>query len=140
MKKILLASHGKLAFGLKDTMEIFLGKRDDIVAVGAYLDETDRHIQEIQDFITAADEEGAIIFTDIYGGSVNQKVTELVVASNKNIMIVTSMNLPIVLSIALSNELLTPAMVEELAKDCIPAVVTLHKRDDEAGGLDAFFE
>lgn len=139
MKKILLASHGRLAFGLKDTLEIFLGPSESIVAVGAYIDSTDRHVKEIQTFIDSQDQEDSVIFTDIYGGSVNQLVTELVVTSNKNIPIITSMNLPMVLSVALSEEPITAEYVSKLAKDCIPSLVSLQCESEE-GGLDEFLE
>ncbi len=138
MKRILLASHGKLALGLKDTLELFIGKSDLIVAVGAYVDSTSHYIEEIQKFIDSADDDGAIIFTDIYGGSVNQQVTRMVLAAGKKIPIVTSMNLPIVLSVALSEEEMTSAAIEQLSRDCIPKVVTLQK--EEEGDMDAFFE
>ena len=139
MKKILLASHKRLAFGLKDTLEMFLGQTNSILAICAYMDSSQDHIREIQDFIDSVEQEDAIIFTDIYGGSVNQQVVELVIASKKNIMIVTSMNLPIVLSVALTNVRLTPELICDLSKDCIPRVVETTIEKQEEGGLDDFF-
>ena len=38
MKRILLTSHGRLASGLKDTLEFFLGQSEMIAAVDAYVD------------------------------------------------------------------------------------------------------
>ena len=104
MKHILLASHGRLALGMKDTVEFFLGKSDSIVAVSAYLDSSDAYLQEIKDFVDAATAEDSVIFTDIYGGSVNQQVTTIVLESKKEIPIISSMNLPIIMSVALSDE------------------------------------
>ena len=69
MKHILLASHGRLALGMKDTVEFFLGKSDSIVAVSAYLDSSDAYLQEIKDFVDAATAEDSVIFTDIYGAN-----------------------------------------------------------------------
>lgn len=139
MKKILLASHGKMAAGLKNTLEIFLGPTDSITAVCAYLDSSDNYIYEIESFIQSAHDD-AIIFTDINGGSVNQKVVQLVLASNKDIPVITSMNLPIVLSIALLEEEMTEEKLNELIKDCTPLLTDLHGIKHEGDDLSEFFE
>lgn len=139
MKRILLASHGRLAFGLKDSLEFFLGKSDLIVAVGAYIDSTDNYIQEIQQFIDSAEDDDAVIFTDIYGGSVNQQVTRMVLAANKKIPIITSMNMPIVLSVALSEEKMTSTVINRLCVDCIPKMVVLPINEEKQGDMDEFF-
>lgn len=139
MKRILLASHGRLAFGLKDSLEFFLGKSDLIVAVGAYIDSTDNYIQEIQQFIDSAEDDDAVIFTDIYGGSVNQQVTRMVLAANKKIPIITSMNMPIVLSVALSEEKMTQTVINRLCVDCIPKIVVLPINEEKQGDMDEFF-
>lgn len=139
MKKILLASHGKMAAGLKNTLEIFLGSTDSITAVSAYLDSSDNYIYEIESFIDSVHDD-AIIFTDINGGSVNQKVMQLVLASNKDIPVITSMNLPIVLSIALLEEEITKDKINELIKDCTPLLTDLHVVKHEGDDLSEFFE
>lgn len=139
MKKILLASHGKMAAGLKNTLEIFLGPTDSITAVCAYLDSSDNYIYEIESFIHSIHDD-AIIFTDINGGSVNQKVVQLVLASNKDIPVITSMNLPIVLSIALLEEEISKDKLNELIKDCAPLLTDLHEIKHEGDDLSEFFE
>lgn len=139
MKKILLASHGKLALGLKDSLEMFLGKSDSIVAVGAYIDSTDNYIQEIQQFIDSVEGDDAVIFTDIYGGSVNQQVTKMVLTANKKIPIITSMNMPIVLSVALSEKEMTSTVINQLCIDCIPQMVVLPINEEKRDEMDEFF-
>ena len=140
MKRILLASHGKLALGLKDTLEIFLGKSDLVVAVCAYIDSTDNYIHEIQQFIDSTEGENSIIFTDIYGGSVNQQVTKMVLLANKKIPIVTSMNLPIVLSVALAEDNISAIDITRLADECVPKVVDLPIMEEKESDIDEFFE
>jgi PTS system mannose-specific IIA component len=139
MKRILLASHGRLALGLKDSLEIFLGKSDLIVAVGAYIDSTDNYIQEIQQFIDSVEDDDAVIFTDIYGGSVNQQVTKMVLTANKKIPIITSMNMPIVLAVALSEKEMTSTVINQLCVDCIPKMVVLPINEEKRGDMDEFF-
>lgn len=77
MKKILVASHGYLADGVKSSVGILTGNQDVIATVNAYVDERD-YTSSIQEFIDSVDcDDDAVIFTDIYGGSVFQKVVLL---------------------------------------------------------------
>lgn len=139
MKHILLASHGRLALGMKDTVEFFLGKSASIVAVSAYLDSSDAYLQEIKDFVDAATAEDSVIFTDIYGGSVNQQVTTIVLESKKEIPIISSMNLPIIMSVALSDEKATLEYVESLMEECQPKLVTFEQQE-QGDEEDEFFD
>lgn len=141
MKKILLASHGFLAKGLKDTLRIFLGETDDITAVCAYIDDTDNYIKEIEMFIQQAEENGQyVICTDIYGGSVNQKVIEYLTKSNKKIPVVSGMNLPIVLSIAVSDTPCDRKYLESIFEQCNLQYVDIQNLQGVNGGSeDEFF-
>ena len=138
MNNILLASHGNLAIGLKNTVEFFLGDSKNIISVAAYIDSSDEYLKVINDFIDNVDEKDAIIFTDIFGGSVNQQVTTLVYNSGKKIPIIANMNLPIVMQLALSDEFNLLKLEEEI-NECLPKLVTL-EIDDKEDELDDFFE
>lgn len=140
-KNILLASHSHLAQGLKETAEFFLGKQQSIKAICAYLDSSDDYLKEIQSFIDTAKEGEAIIFTDIIGGSVNQQVVTMVKDSKKEIPVISSMNLSVVLAAALTSENLDMQSAIKLCQDCEPKVVCLNQfnTDDKEGDLDEFF-
>lgn len=74
MKKVLVASHGHLASGIRSSIDILTGMADMVEAVDCYVDDSD-FTPRIQAFIdSVGPEDEAIIFTDIYGGSVFQKV------------------------------------------------------------------
>ncbi|WP_279138902.1 PTS sugar transporter subunit IIA [Faecalicoccus pleomorphus] len=141
-RKILLASHSYLAKGLKESAEFFLGKQESMQAICAYLDSSDDYLKEIQSFIDTAKEGEAIILTDIIGGSVNQQVVTMVENSRKRIPIISSMNLPIVLAVALSTGLMNNQLATKLCQDCEPKVVCMNEFNvrDKEGDLDEFFE
>ena len=111
MTDILIASHGHLASGLKSSVDILTGMGDKIQAIDAYVDKTD-YTSKITDFIKSA-QRPAVIFTELKGGSVNQKVV-LEVAKEKDIFIVTQTNLAIVMAVFLDSEELTEEHLEEL--------------------------
>lgn len=137
-RKILLASHGRLAQGLKESAKFFLGESAAISAVCAYLDSSSDYLKDIAAFIDSAQEGEAVIFTDILGGSVNQQVMCKVRESKKNIPIITSMNLPIVLSAALDSEALSEERLAALCGDCHPQAVRFEEAEEKEGDLDEF--
>lgn len=113
MKKFVVASHAKLATGFQSTIELFAGSDHDITYVSAYVDDVDLDM-EVETFISSlADDDQAVIFTDMFGGSVNQKF--VIAAQNKpNIFVVAGMNLPVILEIILSSEPYTTAVIDRL--------------------------
>ena len=98
--KVLIATHGMMASGVVNTLSLFTDCND-IRYLNAYVDESD-YTQQIVDFINQIDEtETAIIFTDISGGSVKQKVVAM--NHRKNVKIITGFNLALILEIIMSD-------------------------------------
>lgn len=138
MKDILLASHGKLAEGLKNTLSIFLGPCDNITTVCAYLDDSDKYLDEIREFIEGHDRTNGLIFTDIYGGSVNQQVVKMMIDAAKDIPVISQMNLPLVLQLALEEGEIDDTRLKEVCTQAVPQVVSF-KNEDKGSDDDDFF-
>lgn len=104
--KYLIASHGRLAAGLASSIDILANMADRLQLINAYVDETD-YVPEVQAFLAdlSAEDQG-IIFTDMMGGSVNQKVFQEILVAKKQdrTFLITNTNLPIVLSILLTEQ------------------------------------
>ncbi len=117
MRKYLLASHGKLASGAFDSLKLFLGNVENVDFLEAYIDNSD-FSSKIYDFMnTLSDNDQGIIFTDIYGGSVNQKVTAIMSEYEKNIYIIAGFNLPVLLEIMTSTGNLSQEEIEKIAEN-----------------------
>ncbi|WP_218665946.1 PTS sugar transporter subunit IIA [Streptococcus dysgalactiae] len=117
-RKFLIGSHGRLASGLQSSIDILAGMGQSLEIIDAYVDDSD-YTSQIDDFIAgvAADEQG-LIFTDLLGGSVNQKMVTAVMASGKdNIFLITNSNLATLLSVMFLNP------EEALNKDEIVTVI-----------------
>lgn len=70
MKKLLIATHGKLADGYRSSLSILTGMQDSVEYIDAYVDESD-YTPKLQTFIdSVGPDDTGVIFTDIYGGSV----------------------------------------------------------------------
>ena len=128
MKKILIATHGYLADGIKNTVGILTGKEGCITCIDAYVDESD-YTPQLQNFIDGVGpQDEAVIFTDLYGGSVNQKVVQLKPAGKANLFLITGFNLPVVLEVLLSEEELTGEILDEIVGRSASQLMRLPKK------------
>lgn len=142
MKKVLVASHGHLASGIRSSIEILTGMADMVEAVDCYVDDSD-FTPRIQAFIdSVGPEDEAIIFTDIYGGSVFQKVV-LMEPEKRGIVHVTGMNLGLVIEALLGAEPVTADSIKqsvELARVTMQVVEPPSKAADNEGSDGDFFD
>ncbi len=137
MTDILIASHGHFASGLKSSIDILTGMAKKIQVIDAYVDKSD-YTKQITDFIQNA-KRPAVIFTDLKGGSVNQKVV-LKAAQEKDIFIVTQTNLAVVLAVFLDNEKLTKEHLQDLINQSQVELFQLNDGDESSTQEDEFFE
>ncbi|WP_367885063.1 PTS sugar transporter subunit IIA [Lactiplantibacillus plantarum] len=101
MNKFLIASHGELAKGIQSTVELFAGKNNAISYISAYTAADEDLSIQLTNFVSSVSaSDTAIIFTDLYGGSVNQKIT-VMAAGKTNFHIISGFNLPVVLETVL---------------------------------------
>ena len=97
MVKIMLASHGNLAAGMLSSAEMVFGKQDNVSVICAYVDGEDDVSTRIKGFIDSiAPDDSWIIFTDLFGGSVNNEFMKYI--SNPQIRLIAGMNLALVIT------------------------------------------
>lgn len=139
LKKYLIVSHGKFASGLKSSVQILTGKTQNITTIDAYL--TDQEVdvgQKVDDFLkTIKAEDWGIIFTDLVGGSVNREVL-LRTNQQSNIFVITSVNLPTVLSIMLDIAQPTKEHLQNLINEAPVQLSELDKQNTNELSEDEF--
>lgn len=136
MTDILIASHGHFASGLQSSMDILTGMGKQVKVIDAYVDDSD-YTPRIEEFIKSA-KRPAVIFTDLKGGSVNQKVM-LEAANEKDIYIVTQMNLAIIMSVLLDSEPLTEEHLKDLIKQSQVELIEIKNDKKEQESDNDFF-
>ncbi len=99
--KILIATHGHLADGVKDNLSLFIDVAD-VEVINAYADGDEADwLDDVDSFIKGCGEdEIRVIFTDIMGGSVNQKILEHDKPSN--VKVIAGFNIALILEVYLS--------------------------------------
>jgi len=98
--KIVLISHSNMAVGMKDTLNMIVGDDKNVLAFAAYINGSTTEIQKVKDLIENNQNEQFIVLTDLLGGSVNNEMMQLL-ENNKNIRLVTGMNLPLAMQLQL---------------------------------------
>ena len=136
MTDILIASHGHFASGLQSSLDILTGMGKQVKVIDAYVDDSN-YTPKIEEFIKSA-KRPAVIFTDLKGGSVNQKVM-LEAANEKDIYIVTQMNLAIIMSVLLDSEPLTEEHLKDLIKQSQVELIEIKNDKKEQESDNDFF-
>ena len=138
--KIILVSHGKLAKGMKDTVEMIAGQQENLEAYEAYENGTsdDSFINDLKNSLASSKNDDVIIVTDVLGGSVNNEATQLL-KDHPNLTILTGMNLPLIITLVttvnsgISDEKVSEAIDE--GKKGVLSVNKLMTEDDDEGDL-----
>lgn len=137
MTKFAIATHGNLSKGIQSTLEFFI-PNEEIVYLAAYVEDELPIEEQLAAFIRSlADEELAVIFTDIFGGSVNQKAI-LEVGMNENVFIVAGFNVPVILEILLNKNDLSKEKVKQLVESSKEAMVLVDLDLSEENEEDFF--
>jgi len=114
MRKFLIASHGTFATGIKSSLEIIAGTCNQVFTIDAYVRE-EITIEEEMDAVLSqlTEEDELIIFTDLVGGSVTNRI--LIKSQQSNIHLVAGLNLPLLIEVVLSELEIPIAEVLETA-------------------------
>ncbi len=105
MTKFAIATHGNFAKGLQSTLELFI-PNEEIAFLSAYVEDEPPIDEQLDTFFASLGaDELAVVFTDLFGGSVNQKV--LLASEGRQVQIIAGFNLPVILEVVLNKENLT---------------------------------
>lgn len=128
MRRFIFASHHKLAYGLKDTVDFLTRATKIIYDINAYLDDETKDIDTVvaELFASFDDEDEVVVLVDMMGGSVYQKFYPYM---SEKVHVICGMNLPMALSLVLApeDERLTSEKVEQVLMDCKNQLVYVNK-------------
>lgn len=124
--KVILASHGRLALGMQDTLRIIVGETPNLTAYAAYLngDET-AYVDEIKKEIEKKPNEQFVVITDVLGGSVNTNLTQLL-RDHENVQLIAGMNLPLVMELVTKKQALDADAIQQIISNARSAIVDIN--------------
>lgn len=134
MNKVILASHGKLAEGMYDSVKMIIGNVDHLSFYGLKEGQDNNEIAKaIESFILERRKDTYIIVCDLLGGSVSNAVSRLSVLDN--VYVINGMNMGLVISLLLENGNLDEERINELIDESKTGInlvsLSLNSSEDE---------
>lgn len=128
MRRFIFASHHKLAYGLKETVDFLTNGMKQIYDINAYVDDDEPDLEIIvkELFDTFESDDEVIVLADLMGGSVYQKFYPYL---SDKVHVVCGMNLPLAMSLVLASEdtPLTSEKVASLIEECKNQIVYVNQ-------------
>lgn len=128
MRRFIFASHHKLAYGLKDTVNFLTNSLKEIYDINAYLEDEQKDIETtVAELFSSFDpDDEVIVLVDMMGGSVYQKFFPYM---NEKVHVICGMNLPMAMSFVLASEemKLTQDNVQRIAMECRNQIVYVNQ-------------
>ena len=115
MKQILIATHGKMASGIRYTAELIVGKMAEITTIDAYVTLEDNVEKKFEEYFAQHENDRIFVFTDLMGGSVNQKL--LGYSQKENVTLITGTNLPVLMQVMMADDDVTEEEIQEFIDD-----------------------
>lgn len=128
MVKIIIATHHRLAYGFKDTIEYLLPNTVEIIDINAYIENISIENQ-IKDALSKfSKDEQIFVFTDILSGSVNQQFVKYI--NDYNIELITGVNLILIMEIILSldDKKMTKEKIKEIIQNASSGIVYVNEK------------
>ncbi len=110
MRQIILASHGYLADGMKNTVGVLTGNTQQITSLCAYCDDVDDIEERARKILDDFSGEEVFVITDVFGGSVNSIFVKLL--NEYGFWLISGMNLALVVQILLMGEDVTEESIK----------------------------
>ncbi len=113
--KILLGSHGHLASGMQSSLRILMGdEADKLTVLDAYVGDDDVEASIKAFFEGVPEGEEVLMMSDLYGGSVNQKM--YLYLDRPNTYLIAGVNLAVVIELCLKDHIDDGVIEETLAQ------------------------
>lgn len=117
MNQVILASHGGLATGALDTVRMIVGEAPNVHAVTLERDDKEPITAKVEALVKGFSPDDAVyVLTDMLGSSVNNSMVEYQ-AAHPDVTVIAGMNMPMVLTLALSDGPLDAAAVRDLVSE-----------------------
>lgn len=128
MKEIILATHGHLSEEFKRTIELIVGKTNNIRCFCMTKEKAeDVGKKELEELVSQSDEDKLIVLTDLFGGSAANICAELLMRGH-HFKLITGLNLPMLLTIVTtdSDKLTVEELVEAGIRASVESVINVN--------------
>jgi len=122
---IVIATHGAMAKGVTDAVEILYGKKENYSFLEGYV-HSENFEEEFNEHLSQIEDETIIVLTDLLGGSVNQIAARAL--KEKKIEVIAGINLALVLRVlGIDDNKDVPAQIRECIRQSQEQVLFVNK-------------
>ena len=133
--KIIIASHGRFAEGIMDSLKMIAGEQDHVEPLCAYIDRSVDYSARIRQLVADHDYEkqALLVITDLLGGSVNNEFMRF--TEDYPFYLVSGLNLSLLLELALYPDELKSDTIQKIVEQNSDYIVfcsgdTLHLQEE----------
>jgi fructoselysine and glucoselysine-specific PTS system IIA component len=102
MRKFLIAAHGSFSSGIKSSLDIIIGKMENVFIIDAYVDGNKSIEDELNAIlVNVQDDDELVVFSDLMGGSITNQILRF--GLRENVHVVSGMNLPLLIDTMLAD-------------------------------------
>lgn len=95
--QIILASHGKFASGILNSLQLICGENQSIRAIDCYVEETFDLSETVSQTMKQYQGNEVVVVTDIFGGSVNNEFLQYL--GQSDFYLISGLNLPLLIEL-----------------------------------------
>ena len=132
--KVLLISHGGMAEGMKETVQMVFGWLPDLEAMGLKEGEGIEHFEgRLSNFLDSIGDEHLIVLTDIKGGSPYSTCANLLMEKKMfdRSQLISGMNLPLLLGVSISQKEPTQEEWKKIIHDSKESIAFFELLEDD---------
>lgn len=135
MRNYVVATHGTLAKALVESFTMIAGDEVKIHTVNAYVDDQDPS-EEIDRLLNHLKKQGELfVFTDIFGGSVNNLMMKYI---DDSTFVFTGVNLPLLLNIVLSEDEPLSSLIPRIKEEIKTSIIYCNEKLEEIQADESF--
>ena len=132
MKRLILASHGRLAEGMADTARMIVGDQTELIPLSLVSGMQPELLKtKVEGMSKSWPGELTVILTDLWGGSVNTALLPL--CADANVHLIAGMNLNLVLQLCLSDVETGGMAIESILNEAQKSMVSPLQLQVEVG-------
>ena len=137
MNSFLIITHSTLTEGFYNSTKFLSGLTTNVKFIDAYVGESDWTKEAVEIISSQDKDKELIVLTDIYGGSVNQKMTLML--AKYHFILITGVNLPLVLSLVLETQPLTKEKCKNLVEEARKQLQIIEPIKSDSNETDSDF-
>lgn len=138
MVRYLISAHGRMASGMKETLDVLLGASGQVEIFDAYVDDSNVEEELKRRIEGVPKSDYLVMLSDISSGSVNQIMMRYM--NREKTFLVTGISLALVLGLAaVPREAVTAREIEEVITQSREMMFLVKDPEDPEEGDDGFF-